>query len=263
MRVSGRYCRQKHALYRWKGTSTRCATVLSDSIGKWFRFVRYTDIQAIPGVNLRRAAQCIRDHTLNVRDYRLIIIMIATNDVERLTIASIVQNLSELVDAIRNENPKARIAYNAIIFRPKDIPEQMEQLKSITDAKSQSFAVPIPFPTTFIASNPPIPTTPGPVLTNQQIYAALPLKEKKRRQTNKAIRYYCKDAGICFLESWKCLQLADRTVNLEMYAPDGLHLNDEGILTLRNYIEGNVSTLLDPNKQLLWYGKVSHNPWWI
>jgi hypothetical protein len=190
--------------------------------------------------------------------------MIATNDVERLSIASIVQNLSELVDAIRQENPTARIAYNAIIFRPKDIPAQMEELQELIRAKTQSYASPIPFPTTFIAAN-QSPTSPVPrPLTNQQIYAALPLKEKKRRQINKAIRYYSKNAAICFLESWKCLQLADRSVNLELYSPDGLHLNDNGILTLRNYIEGNVSTLLDPSKQLLWYGKVTsiNNPFW-
>jgi hypothetical protein len=168
------------------------------------------------------------------------------------------------VNAIRNENPAARIAYNAIIFRPKDIPEQMVQLKSIIEAKKQSFAAPIQFPSIFIASTLPTPTAPGPRLTNQQIYAALPHREKKRRETNKAIRYYCRDAGICFLESWKSLQLADRTVNLELYAPDGLHLNDDGVIALRNYVEGNVSTLLDPSKQLLWYGKVSstNNPWW-
>jgi hypothetical protein len=188
--------------------------------------------------------------------------MIATNDVERLSIASIVQGLSELVDAIRQINPDARIAYNAIIFRPKDIPEQMDKLQKITAAKTQSFADPIPFPTSFITPNEQNPPPMAPILSNQQIYAALPLKEKKRRETNKAIRYYCKVAGVCFQESWKCLQLSDRTVNLELYAPDGLHLNDEGVIRLRNYIEGNVSTLLNPNKKLLWYGKVNENIWW-
>ena len=251
LRVSGYFCRHKHAIFRWKGVRTRTATVLSDSLAKWVRDVRFTDIQAIPGVNLRRANEKVLDYTFHVQKYSLIILAIATNDVETLDKHEIVANLSTLVNTIKKMNPLAKIAYSAIISRPKDIPSQMEQLGELYRQKDNPFLVTVP---TTVNSEPKSTSstnddyTPPKKLTTQQIYAAHPVMEKKRRQINKAIRRYCDMNGIFFLQSWKAMQLDDRSVNLDYFARDGLHLSEAGIDTLKCYLEGNVATLIDEHK---------------
>jgi hypothetical protein len=67
-------------MYRWRGTHGSFATVLGDSLTKWVRGIRYTDVQSIPGVNLQRAVQKIHDHTLFISNYRLVFLFIGTNN---------------------------------------------------------------------------------------------------------------------------------------------------------------------------------------
>jgi hypothetical protein len=86
--------------------------------------------------------------------------------------------------------------------------------------------------------------------TNQAIYQALHPREKKRRATNKAIRRLCKETGCFFMETWRCTELRDRSLDINMFADDGLHLSTQGINALARYIEGNASCLLDQKKRV-------------
>jgi lysophospholipase L1-like esterase len=75
--------------------------------------------------------------------------------------------------------------------------------------------------------------------------------EKKRRQTNIQLRRLCKQKNVYFLETWKAMEdktKKDRSINLDLYANDGLHLNNDGISALGNYIEGTTACLLDFKK---------------
>jgi lysophospholipase L1-like esterase len=97
---------------------------------------------------------------------------------------------------------------------------------------------------------PPIPPPPpDKPLTDQQKYDLLPAMEKKRREINKEIRKHCNANNIHFLQSWLKFQKADKTVNLALYARDGLHLNEEGTHTLRIHIEGNAGALMNRNQK--------------
>ena len=52
-----------------------------------------------------------------------------------------------------------------------------------------------------------------------------------------------------FLESWKVTHAKKNgPIYYSRFADDGLHLNDEGVLALKKFIKGNVSTLLDKKK---------------
>jgi lysophospholipase L1-like esterase len=73
--------------------------------------------------------------------------------------------------------------------------------------------------------------------------------EKKRRKTNQLIRKLCKNKHIYFLETWKATENKNiRSLNLQLYADDGLHLNSDGIQALANYVEGTTACLLDFKK---------------
>jgi hypothetical protein len=67
--------------------------------------------------------------------------------------------------------------------------------------------------------------------------------EQKRRKTNKAIRKSCMTNDIIFLESWACVQKGtkkgNKTANLDCFADDGLHLNNQGIVAFARYLECN------------------------
>ena len=91
-------------------------------------------------------------------------------------------------------------------------------------------------------------TKPTRRLTNKEIFDQLPYMEQKRRHTNKAVRKICKKMGVYFVETWRGLQKPDKSVNLDLYADDGLHLNEHGIQALGRYIEGTTACLLDRRK---------------
>jgi lysophospholipase L1-like esterase len=40
----------------------------------------------------------------------------------------------------------------------------------------------------------------------------------------------------------------DETLNIHRYADDGLHLNNDGIIALGNYLQGSVASLLDKKR---------------
>jgi lysophospholipase L1-like esterase len=236
--MTGPICKSKHTVFRWKGDKTRKATLICDSLGKWFRAMANTDTQAIPGLNLDRAALRIIDGTLSVNNYTTILVMIGTNDVEEFDPQQITEKLAYLLDIIKARNPSAIIAYNAIIFRPRDIPEQMVEIERMYRLGANY-------------TPPPPPPPPEKPLTAQQKYDALPVMEKKRREINKEIRKYCNANNILFLQSWLKMQKADKTVNLALYARDGIHLNEAGTHTLRIHIEGNAGALINRNQKCL------------
>jgi hypothetical protein len=56
--------------------------------------------------------------------------------------------------------------------------------------------------------------------------------------------------GCHFLKSGRVVFNEDSTLNYTHYAEDGLHLSNDGILSLGYYLEGNIGCLLDKNKKV-------------
>jgi hypothetical protein len=149
---------------------------------------------------------------------------------------------------IRDKNPQAKLAFNAIPARPCDIPEELEKI--IANRRNKQPAYP-PITDSQAPVKPPTATPQGNSEPNRrEIFKARPWMEKKRRHVNRDIRKVCNKLGVAFLETWKCLQNKDKTVKLGLYALDGLHFNKEGIYTMANYIGGNASCLLDRKKRI-------------
>jgi hypothetical protein len=222
------------------------ATVIGDSLCKWVRGINFTDIQSIPGLTLTKVIDRINDLTLTINKYQLVVLMLGTNDIQRSMPLGIAHKLADVIDLIREKNPTARIACNAIIPRPTDIPIHMEEIRNRGASKSAASYMPPPPPMASTSENQP-PVRPP---TRQEVYNALHPMEKKRRQTNIQIRRLCKSKGVYFLETWKAMEKSkkDRSINLSLYADDGLHLNNHGISALGNYIEGTTACLLDFKK---------------
>jgi lysophospholipase L1-like esterase len=228
--------------------------VVSDSLLKWVKDVNWTDTQAIPGLTLSKAADRIRDHTITVTPYMLVIVNIGTNDIQKHSPTKVANMAANLITLIRDKNPKAKIAFNAIPARPCDIPEELEKIKANRNARKsptypRASASYEPLNSCTTVSNTPIKTQ-SDEPNRREIFNARPWMEKKRRHVNRDIRKVCNKLGVAFLETWKCLQNKDKTVKLGLYALDGLHFNQEGIHTMANYIGGNASCLLDSKKRI-------------
>ena len=190
--------------------------------------------------------------TLRVTKYKVIIVQIGTNHIEKDTPAEIVQKLDKLLKLLKEKNPQATLAYSGILFRPTDIPAEMEKIrarKHDNPRHSKDF-VKTPHHSDNVhhgAMEYPA-TTPTKPLTNNEIYQKLHPMEKKRRTTNKAIRRLCKKTGTVFLESWGCVELDNWNADLNNYADDGLHLREQGIQALGNYLGSNSVRLLHLRK---------------
>jgi uncharacterized protein YjhX (UPF0386 family) len=197
-----------------------------------------------------------------VGKYKLILICIGTNHIENSETPEILDTLKKLIDIIRDKNPLAMIAYCGILYRPKDLPSEMEEIqarkiaakntnyppkqqcdpmKTRNDPKQKSYA-----------EAPPKEKK----LTNREIYARLPPLEQKRRSVNKSIRKLCKETNIHYLEASKCVEKRIRVqneakaANLKCYADDGLHLSDHGVFVFGNYLQKNAIRLLTLKKPL-------------
>jgi hypothetical protein len=151
----------------------------------------------------------------------------------------------QLILKIKEKNPRAVIAFNAILARPVDIPEQMREIrnrKQITRVLDVTEATTSKHSPSVCKSTPP-PTKSR--MTTKEIFEARPPMERKRRHTNREIRKVCTLHSVYFLETWKGLETKNKEVNLDYYAKDGLHLNDQGVAALRLYIQGNSARLLN------------------
>jgi lysophospholipase L1-like esterase len=256
LRATGFRCHHKHKLYRWRGYHGSFATVIGDSLTKWVRGIKFTDVQSIPGLNIQRAVQRIQDRTLIVSNYGLIFLFVGTNNFEKSTPCEIIDELSKLISVVKSSNPTARVACSAIICRPRDVPEYMDLIKERIRLKQPLGTLPNIVTPSCSTDTDPYPAHPKalqyptPKMTNQEIYAARHPLEKKRRATNKAIRRLCKETGCFFMETWKFTECRDRSLNINHFADDGLHLSDQGIRAMASYIEGNTSCLLDRKKRV-------------
>jgi hypothetical protein len=250
--ISGQFCRHKHRLFRWNGVNGRNVTLLSDSLCKWVRSIRNTDVQAIPGLNLDRLIDRINDYTLYVSNYRLIVLNVGTNNLVMDSQEEIIQKLTNVIEVIRAKNPNAGIAVNSIFFRPQDIPEQMLEIKmrKITRGTGKQPKSSIqPSSSTDEPQGTTSPPPPKKSRTEQEIYQSLHPMERKRRSVNKAIRKLCTTSRCLFLESWRCvMHKKTKEVNLNLFADDGLHLNQDGIAAMSEFIEGNIQRLIPAAK---------------
>jgi hypothetical protein len=63
--------------------------------------------------------------------------------------------------------------------------------------------------------------------------------EYRRKLINKMVKDMCKNRGIIFIKSWRCL-MTQSNVRARVYAHDGLHLNRTGARHLYRCLEGNI-----------------------
>lgn len=114
-------CQYKHFFFHWQGRKGNEVTLISDSIGKWIRNIAHLQVQAIPGLDLRRAftKMCLME--LNCRDFLGVILHCGTNDFsEGAPPELVVERTAAIVNFMQQSHPNVKVAVGIILPRPVD-----------------------------------------------------------------------------------------------------------------------------------------------
>jgi hypothetical protein len=272
LKRGGFWCRQKHVMYKWKAYESSRATIIGDSLTKWVRGLKFTDTQATPGLTLEWALERLKRGIIEIKQYEIILLVFGTNNIQKGTHEDAGGIMEQIVSFIKRLNPSAKIGIVGILYRPIDIPEDMLKIEQrdyplplysipfgstpgtpytemgYADLDPGTYRITMPQPSTSSLSN----TTPSnkvpPLHNTANRKDPVHPSEQKRREFNKIFRKVCKKTGCHFLKSGRVVFHDDETLNIHRYADDGLHLNNDGIIALGNYLQGSVASLLDKKR---------------
>ena len=128
IRLTGYRCRYRHLAYYWpcKWPNYKF-TLISDSICKNVKYTKSLFIQAFPGATIERLTWMMRMNLVYFKNYRVVVLHVGTNNVNRDSVDLIIEKMKKLVVATQRINPKAKIFISGIIPRYKD--DEIHRLK--------------------------------------------------------------------------------------------------------------------------------------
>jgi hypothetical protein len=94
--------------------------IIADSLLKRVRCLRRTTVHALPGADIDRLIDEITANKIPVATQRLILVHVATNNLESNTPDEICNKMAVLFDTIRARNKYCHIVFSGIIIRPRD-----------------------------------------------------------------------------------------------------------------------------------------------
>jgi lysophospholipase L1-like esterase len=94
---------------------------VADSLLKQVRFLKRTQVYAIPGATIERLTDEIYRHRIDVSYQKAILLCIGTNNLSSNdTAAEICAKMASLVDMVRSRNTNGLILVSGIVIRPCD-----------------------------------------------------------------------------------------------------------------------------------------------
>ena len=128
-------CPFKHRLYHWEGSEDNKVGLISDSICKWVRGMKYLETQAVPGLTLERAFVMMVGRELKSWDYLSLIIHVGCNnlDDDKQFPVHIMEKTGAILNFVNTSIfPTPKLAVSAIIPRPCD-DAHMENKRVLTN----------------------------------------------------------------------------------------------------------------------------------
>lgn len=108
---------------------------MSDSIAKYVKDVRHTEVCAFPGINISRLTNKLQNRHL-VLDKEFSIIHVGTNDINSLSVGEILSSFNNLIEVVRR-NSETTILISSIIPRPVDHQVTGDKVKLVNSKLKQ------------------------------------------------------------------------------------------------------------------------------
>lgn len=103
--------------------------LIGSSIIKYVRYLPNTDVKSFPGTTVKRLTKAIDDLIAIVAGYRLIIILVGTNDLHSSTVQQFIIDYSKLLDIVKFYSQTSQIIVSGLIPRPCDFETHGQKLK--------------------------------------------------------------------------------------------------------------------------------------
>jgi hypothetical protein len=244
-------------MFKWHGHDKIVATIIGDSILKWVRAIRHTDTQALPGLNLDRAIQKVKDGTIDVVNYSIVVIHVGTNNIHSSTPEEIAEKTETLTDLIAQKNPTAKIAVSAILPRPIDNPspwvESNRRKSNIAirkNSKSRGIYFIESWRAVMVKENKPKPSTSTSISSPIQPVLMMPTNMDTSSTSSEPDLATPSTSTLIGTKPKKNPKQpqGEKPVDINCFADDWLHLNNKGIIALGEVFKGNIITLMDPRK---------------
>ena len=120
-------CPFKHRIYHWEGSEENRVGLISDSICKWVRGMKYLETQAVPGLTLEKAFIMMVGRELKSWDYTALIIHVGCNnlDIAEQYPVHIMEKTAAILNFVKTSIfPTPKLAVSMIIPRPCDDAKQ-------------------------------------------------------------------------------------------------------------------------------------------
>ena len=107
-------------MYSWEGVKDNRATLVADSVCKWFREIMHLKVQAFPGATLGDAQRKLTSWELKIAGFDLVIVAIGGNDLGNKSIDYIMQKYRDIIRHLQEAPGVGKIAFSMIIPRKGD-----------------------------------------------------------------------------------------------------------------------------------------------
>lgn len=120
IKLTGTACKYRHNWYSWPAKIYPNFTIISDSICKQVNETNHILVQSVPGAEIQDIFWCIRFGEIKVKNFRIIVLHIGTNNLLKDTHSKILYYMERLILYVQSFCPKVKVAISSIIQRPRD-----------------------------------------------------------------------------------------------------------------------------------------------
>lgn len=109
--------------------------IVSDSMAKYVKDVRHTEVLAFPGTNINRLASKIQNGQISI-DKEFSIFHVGTNDINMLNVGEIMSSFNNLISIVK-KNSHTKIIMSSILPRPVDHQTTGDKVKLVNNKLKQ------------------------------------------------------------------------------------------------------------------------------
>ena len=121
-------CPYKHSEYYWPAKVKNNHCIIGDSIVKFLKITNQADVIAFPGATIDRLYWKIKLEKVLLRQYKVIVLHVGTNDLQGNGIEEIVLKYLRLLELVKDLNNSVRVGVSSVLPKPCETPEENNRI---------------------------------------------------------------------------------------------------------------------------------------